>query len=93
MRFITLQEAAQRLNIAEEKLLQWAKEGYISLYAVKSTKGAPQPAGSQYLRNTFAYRANLKLFCLAEEIEDLAEDLHWSRLGLQSLARDEDEDS
>jgi hypothetical protein len=93
MRYITLQEAAQRLNMPEEKLLQWAKDGYLNLYASKSTKSATPSAVSKYTRNNITYQTSSKLYCRADEIEELAEDLSWSRLGLKSLARDEDEDS
>lgn len=90
MRYITLQQAAQRLNIAEEKLLQWAKDGYLNLYASKSTKSATPSAVAKYMRNDITYPTSPQLYCLADEIEELAEDLSWSMLGLQSLARDED---
>ncbi|MDM7460289.1 MAG: hypothetical protein P3X24_001365 [bacterium] len=84
MKYITLRDAAKQLNIAAAKLLEWAQRGYLSLCAARDT----HPKFSQVAAVS---RPNLTLYCLADDIEELQEDLSWSRLGLHMLAQEDDE--
>lgn len=94
MRYITLKQAAQQLNIEEGRLLQGAQAGYLTPYILlKDNQTSPRKAAQKYLHTAHTVQRRQSLYFRADDIEELAEDLQWSRLGLQSLAYDEDSES
>lgn len=80
MRYLTLAEAAQRLGVSEQKVLQWVQDGTLSL-----------PDGSSYLTSKrsgfhFLIVRDLRTFereirIPGSEIEELEDRLAWMRLG------------
>lgn len=93
MRYITLQQAAQQLKLSEQQLIKWAQQGYLTPY-VRHNKGNTFPRASSKFLNSVAFSSQMPtVYFLADEVEELAEDLAWSRLGLHAMAHDEDEDT
>lgn len=91
MKYITLRNAAKQLNITEAKLLEWAQRGYLSLYASLGT--AARDPHLKLSQVAAVSPPHLTLYCLADDIKELQEDLSWSRLGLHMLAQDDDENA
>ncbi|BCW94627.1 MAG: hypothetical protein WHS44_11260 [Fimbriimonadales bacterium] len=91
MRYITLKQAAQKLGLEEQALVQWAQQGFLPVYRSEATRTPTRPAREMQLL-TFVARPAPDLYFAAEDIEELAEDLAWSRMGRRRMW-DDDEDA
>jgi hypothetical protein len=91
MRYITLSQAAQRLGIEEQVLLQWAQQGFLPVYV---SKPSSQKTRRTYEKQAFTFLTTPTptLYFAVDDIEETAEDLAWSRLGRRHCW-DEDEDA
>lgn len=97
MRYITLQQAAQRLGIEEQVLLEWVNQGFLTAYLPapaqqKSSRTRSKPLWGYYVPMSSARSATRDLYFDTEDIEEIAEDMAWSNLGRRHLW-DEDEDA
>jgi len=97
MRYITLQQAAQRLGIEEQVLLEWVNQGFLTAYLPapaqqKSSRTRSKPLWGYYVPMSPARSATRDLYFDTEDIEEIAEDIAWSKLGRRHLW-DEDEDA
>jgi hypothetical protein len=90
MRYITLKQAAQRLALEEQVLLQWVEQGVLNAYLPMGTQHKPYRHISS--KQLLAYMPAPEVYFAADDIEEIAEDMAWSRIGRKHLW-DEDEDS
>lgn len=91
MRYMTLKQAAQKLGLEEQMLIQWAQQGFLPAYLSETTRA--QPRRTRELQAlTVVARPTTTLYFASDDIEELAEDLAWSRMGRRRMW-DGDEDA
>lgn len=97
MPYITLKQAAQQLRIEEQVLLEWARQGFLTAYLPapapqRSSRTRSKPLLGYYIPMSPSRSATRDLYFNTEDIEEIAEDIAWSKLGRKHLW-DEDEDA
>jgi hypothetical protein len=90
MPYITLQQAAQRLGIEEQVLLEWVNRGFLTAYSPapiqrRSYRTRGKPLLGYYVQIPFARDMTHNLYFNTEDIEEIAEDMAWSKLGRKRL--------
>jgi len=82
VRLITLSDATRLLRTNEQTILEWARQGYLRVYLIGADDGAPMATHCAVSPQSLRFDA--------DEVDELVEDLSWSRLGRQHLWEDED---
>jgi len=97
MPYITLKQAAQQLGIEEQVLLEWVRRGFLTAHLPaparqKSSRIRGKPLWGYYVPMSPSRSATRDLYFNTEDIEEIAEDIAWSKLGRRRLW-DENEDA